>query len=227
MSRSQADLEVRVPRASAGRGRPAHGRTWRSAFPSRRYNFLPPMEGELPRRIQVCGCSGSGKTTLAKAIAEKLGYPHIELDALFHGPKWTPTPVDEFRAKVETATSQEKWTLDGNYSKVRDIIFGRTDTVLWLDYPFALVMSRLIRRTLRRAYRREVLWNENREVLWKHLLPWNESLIWWVIRTYRRRKRQYREFSRDPRLAHINFVRFTRPEEAEAWIRSLPSVQEG
>ena len=36
------------------------------------------------------GTSCSGKTTLARAISQRLGLAHIELDALFWGRDWTP-----------------------------------------------------------------------------------------------------------------------------------------
>lgn len=40
----------------------------------------------VPRRIVVKGSSGSGKSTVADELARRLGVPHIELDALHHGP---------------------------------------------------------------------------------------------------------------------------------------------
>jgi len=48
-----------------------------------------------PRRVLVAGTSGSGKTTLATTIAATLGLPRTEIDALFHGPAWTPRPTFE------------------------------------------------------------------------------------------------------------------------------------
>jgi adenylate kinase family enzyme len=45
-----------------------------------------------PSRVLVAGTSGSGKTTLATRIAGTLTVPHVEIDALFHGPAWTPRP---------------------------------------------------------------------------------------------------------------------------------------
>lgn len=42
------------------------------------------------QRISVVGNSGSGKTTVARAIAEALGVPHLELDSVFHQPDWQP-----------------------------------------------------------------------------------------------------------------------------------------
>ena len=47
----------------------------------------PPMQ-----RINVIGSSNAGKTTLARELAERLGFTHVELDALFWGPGWTPVP---------------------------------------------------------------------------------------------------------------------------------------
>ncbi len=76
----------------------------------------------LPDRISVVGNTGSGKTTLAAELADMLGCPHIELDALHWGPDWTPQPVDIFRDRVRQATAGERWVVDGNYSRVRDII---------------------------------------------------------------------------------------------------------
>jgi adenylate kinase family enzyme len=49
--------------------------------------------------VLVAGVSGSGKTTLAAGVAGVLGAPQVEIDALFHGPGWTPRP--EFIEEVE------------------------------------------------------------------------------------------------------------------------------
>ncbi|BAY66272.1 hypothetical protein NIES22_63860 [Calothrix brevissima NIES-22] len=34
---------------------------------------------------------------------------------------------------------------------VRDIVWGKADTVVWLDYPWNVVMRRILWRTLRRV----------------------------------------------------------------------------
>jgi adenylate kinase family enzyme len=52
-----------------------------------------------PQRVLVAGTSGAGKTTLARAVAGILGCPHVELDALYHGPGWTQRA--EFVAEVD------------------------------------------------------------------------------------------------------------------------------
>lgn len=44
------------------------------------------------RKIAViASASGNGKTTVARELADRLGAPFVELDALVHGPGWTET----------------------------------------------------------------------------------------------------------------------------------------
>ena len=93
----------------------------------------------MPPRIAVVGTSGSGKTTVARELARRLGVPHVELDALFHGPGWTETPVEEFRRRVASTTEGSGWVMDGNYeSSLGDLVLERADTVVWLDLPCRL-----------------------------------------------------------------------------------------
>lgn len=71
------------------------------------------------RRVAVVGTSGSGKTTFAGRLAERLGLPRIELDALHWEPGWRAVEPARFRERVEAVTSAETWVIDGNYSAVR------------------------------------------------------------------------------------------------------------
>src|ERR1700682_388109 len=100
--------------------------------------------------IVVVGTTGSGKTTCASLLAQKLAIPHVELDALFWDANWTSAPAPEFRARVTQALQGECWIVDGNYSKVRDLIWQRATTVVWLDYSLWTIMIRLLRRTVAR-----------------------------------------------------------------------------
>jgi adenylate kinase family enzyme len=174
-----------------------------------------------PQRIAVVGTSGSGKTTMAYRLAQRLGVPHVELDALHWGPDWTPAPREIFRERVERALSGGAWTIDGNYSAVRDITWSRADTVVWLDYPLPVVMGRVTWRTLRRTVMREELWNANRERLPVAMFS-SDSIIWWALRTYRRRKREYPALFSQPAHAHLSVVRLPSPRAAQAWLESLP-----
>jgi adenylate kinase family enzyme len=165
----------------------------------------------------VVGTSGSGKTTLAHRLAQQLGIPHVELDALHWGPNWTHAPPDVFRERAAEALSGQAWTTDGNYSTVRDIVWERADTVVWLDYSLPVVMGRVTWRTLRRSIRREELWNENRERLQEALLS-RDSIVWWALRTYNRRKKEYPNLFSQPEYAHLNIVHLRSPRAAREWL---------
>lgn len=176
---------------------------------------------QAPRRIAVVGTSGSGKTTLARRLAQRLGIAQVELDSLHWGPDWTPAPRDLFRERVARALEGEAWTTDGNYSAVRDIVWARADTVVWLDYTLAVVMGRVIRRTIRRCVLREELWNGNRERFWQSFLA-RDSIVWWALNTYRHRKREYPLLFARPECAHLHVVRLASPCAADRWLDRLP-----
>jgi adenylate kinase family enzyme len=103
------------------------------------------------QRVSVVGVSGAGKTTVGRKLAAALGVAFVELDAIFHQPDWVELPHDDFRERVHAALATPGWVVDGNYSMVRDLVWDRADTVVWLDLPRRLVMRRVILRTLRRA----------------------------------------------------------------------------
>jgi adenylate kinase family enzyme len=77
------------------------------------------------KKVVVIGTSCSGKTTLARRITESLGVTHIELDSIYWKSDWCPRPTEEFRALTAEAVLPERWVADGNYSKVRDIVWGK------------------------------------------------------------------------------------------------------
>ena len=176
---------------------------------------------DRPRRVAVIGTSGSGKTTFSSQLAARLGVPHIELDALFWLPGWQEPELADFRAKVAEAISGDGggWVVDGNYSRVRDLVFGRADTVVWLDLSMRTCLWRTTRRTVRRARRGEVLWGTNRE-RWSGLVD-RSSLTWWIVTTHRSRRRENEERLRDPAFAHLRVHRFRSSAQAEAWLASV------
>ena len=172
------------------------------------------------QRLNVVGTSGVGKTTLARRLSQVLALPHVELDALYWGPNWTEPTPEVFRRRVGAALDRPRWVVDGNYSVVRDIIWGRADTIVWLDYGLPLILWRVTWRTVRRAARREVLWQGNREA-WGRFFS-RDSMVVWVLQTYRRRRRQYRALFADPAHAHLRKVRLRGPRETETWLAALP-----
>ncbi len=166
------------------------------------------LGSDIVRRVSVVGTTGSGKSTLARRLAAILGVPYLELDGVNHQPGWEPLPREEFRRIVATRVAADGWVIDGNYSAVRPLVWGRADTVVWLDLPKAVVMRQVTWRTLRRVAGRQQLWNGNRE-RWANLLSWNpeESVISWAWHKHAEDRARYSAAANDPANAHLRFVR--------------------
>ena len=143
-----------------------------------------------PSRIIVIGTSFSGKATLASKLAIQLSLNQIELDQLHWRENWKEAPLQVFRRAVGAAISGSSWILDGNYGKVRDLLWPRATHLIWLDYPFLTVFGRCLSRTIRRILTREKLWANNRETFAKSFLS-KDSIIVWMVKTFHRRKEQY------------------------------------
>ncbi len=140
-------------------------------------------------RISIVGTSCAGKSTLAQQLADRFDLTHVQLDALAWGPDWQMR--DDFEQRVDDAVAQPKWIIDGNYSKVRDRIWERATTVVWLNYSFPRVFARSIRRTVRRVVRKEKLFADNVETFHGAFLDVRYGILWWVIRTHGKLRRRY------------------------------------
>ena len=175
------------------------------------------------KRVVVIGTSCSGKTTFASQLADQLSITHTELDVLHWLPDWQMQSLEEFRSLVAEVAGQDRWVIDGNYDKVRDIVWPRATHLVWLNYPFRTIFSRAFRRTLRRVISREELFAGNRESLSRALFN-PESIVWWVLRTYRRRRREYPQLFQLPQNKHLEILELKDQNEAD---RFIANVQDG
>ena len=174
-------------------------------------------------RLVLIGTSGAGKTTMAKRIAQTLHMPHIEFDAIRHGPNWAETPDDVFREVLGHQLRGARWVADGNYSFARDIVWPRATTVVWLDLPIRVVMWRLFWRTMRRGVLRQELWNGNREKIWWHFFS-RQSLFLWAMQTHWRRRRTIPPTLARPEHIHLDLVHLRTPKDARQWLLTLAAV---
>ena len=177
------------------------------------------MKTEMAR-VVVIGTSCVGKTTFAQALARMMNFPHVELDALHWQPNWTPRPSEQFRALTADALAQGCWITDGNYGSVRDLVWSRATTVIWLNYSFPIVLRRALTRTIRRVLRQEELFSGNRESLRMAFLS-RESILWWVITTFHRRRRHYRQLFDKATISQLAYVEFRSPSEARNFLRGI------
>jgi adenylate kinase family enzyme len=201
--------EVALIAARRGAGRLAEALLHNSSY----------MNGRLLRLI-VIGTSCCGKTTFSRQLARILQYPHIELDSLYWAPNWTPKHKDEFRRLVEDAVSGDCWVIDGNYRVVRDAIWPRATSVIWLNYGFVTVLARALIRTFRRSLLQEQLYSDNRETLARAFFS-RDSILWWVVSTFRQRRRAYQHLRETERFPQLEWIEFRKSREAGRFLRAF------
>ena len=163
---------------------------------------------------------------MARELSSRLDLPHVELDALYWEPEWTPAAAEVFRRRVAQALEADAWMTDGNYSALRDIVWPRADTIVWLDYRLRVVMWRLLWRTLRRVFTREELWSGNRERFSTQFFS-RDSLFLWALKTYWRRRREYPALLKKPEYAHLRVARLRSPKAARRWVQGITHTRRG
>ena len=173
-----------------------------------------------PSRIAVLGTSCSGKTTLARTLASMLDTRHIELDALHWQPNWVQMPIEEFREQAEEAVKPDRWVMDGNYGKIRDIVWGRATALIWLNYPLPFVFWRGLCRCTKRILTREEIFNGNRESVRLTFLS-RDSLLLWILQTHGRRRKEYPELFKAPHFSHLEVVELNSQSETDALVAAF------
>lgn len=101
------------------------------------------------RRVLVIGSPGSGKTTLSTRLAGKLGVPVYHLDLHHWVAGWSYRDGAQARAAVRSLCEEPAWVMDGNFTESFDLRMPRADTLVWLDYPRAVCIRRILMRTVR------------------------------------------------------------------------------
>ena len=169
---------------------------------------------KAPAKVLVIGVSGSGKTTLAQEISRRLNLPFLPTDPLYWGPNWQPVPVAQVMESVERHLAHEGWVLDGNFEDQHEQIWSRADTIIWLDYNLATILSRVTWRNVKWFLRGDVVWSQQRMTLSRAISGIRHSL-----RSYGRKKRLYRDLL--SRMPDVCVLRFRSPRETSAWLKTL------
>lgn len=181
---------------------------------------------DIGTRIQVVGNTCAGKSTLAEQLAARIDAAFVDLDALNWLPDWvalTDTDPDEFRRRLAEAIAGNRWVIAGSYSGFTRPSRERLQTVVWLDLPLPLILWRVVSRSWRRWRSQELLWGTNRESFWVHFALWrgSDSLIYWALKTHRRKRRRYTADMADPDWAHVRFIRLRSVREVDEFVAAV------
>jgi len=171
------------------------------------------------QRIVILGRTGSGKTTLARELATTIGVPHVELDALYFGPGFSTAPLSVLRERTSAAIAGDRWVTDGNKSAVRDLVWPRADTVIWLDYPSVVSLWRLGKRALWRTsvLKAQAAKRGGEAGLFKQFFLAAKGVLT-ALRSHRGQRREYPRMFAEQENQHLAVVRLRSPRATRRWL---------
>lgn len=176
-------------------------------------------------RISIVGATGSGKTFVARALARQLDLPLYQLDSLYWDSAGRAVPREQFREAVAEVVSHDSWIVDGHYRDVRDLIWRRADTIVWLNYPLAVVGLRLVRRYTSKILKvsaggsHDSGTSRTRTVSSAAKVTWKDRAAR-IARTMRERK-EYGIVLTSPEYRDIKIVELRSKRATREWLNSL------
>jgi adenylate kinase family enzyme len=102
---------------------------------------------KLGSKIVVVGVSAAGKSTFSRKLAQVSGLPLTLMDSIMWKPGWKYVGDEETVRKLDGASSQQEWIIEGYISKqARTFVFNRADSIIYLDYSPLTSSWRYIKR---------------------------------------------------------------------------------
>jgi adenylate kinase family enzyme len=144
----------------------------------------------------------------------------VELDSLLFAADLTTVPLELLRERAAAAIAGDRWVIDGNKKALRDLIWPRADTVVWLDYPFAVSVWRLGKRALRRTSRVTEQRADDGAPRSGRLLQLARAArgVLTALRSHRGQRRRYPRMFAEPQHRHLAVVRLRTPRATRRWL---------
>lgn len=175
-------------------------------------------------KIIVLGSSCSGKTTLGQRLAIINQAKHIDLDDLNWLPGWKARPSDELNKRLaDSLWGESKWIITGNYRNTHSLTMPMATSVVWLDFPLRLILWRMLKRTLQRILRKELVCNGNYETVWGTFFD-KDNLFAYTIRTYKKRKEQFSGLQ--DTYPHLKIFHIESPKALELFVAEFQNINQ-
>lgn len=134
------------------------------------------------KRILIIGSPGSGKSTLSFSLAEKLKYPILHLDRIYHIDNTHAVTRDVFLKRLRNFITQNRsYIIDGNYTGTLEERIEDADTIIHLDFDTEICLENIEKRRLSNQARPDMAPGFDNSIK-------NETFYSYV-RTFRKEKR--------------------------------------
>lgn len=97
-------------------------------------------------RISIVGGSGSGKSTLCSILSKELNLPAVHLDGINFDSNWVEIDKSKRDNIIADKALEDKWIIDGNYTKTLKNRLERADLIIWLDYSTFALLKGVLKR---------------------------------------------------------------------------------
>lgn len=164
------------------------------------------------KKIIVVGPSGAGKSYFSKQLAKITGLPLYHLDNIFWKEDKTHISREEFDDKLLKILEQDKWIIDGDYSRTYELRIKYADTIYFLDFPLEVALDGVVQR----------IGKPRDDIPWKEEV-FDPDFKQWIIDWYK---------NTQPWVYHLiekykgskNIVIFKTREEVDSYIESCRSA---
>ncbi|MGW6244364.1 adenylate kinase [Streptomyces roseolus] len=145
-----------------------------------------------------------------------MGVGHTDLDEILFTDAGA-LPLGEFRAAAAEITGRESWVVEGNFSKLADVVWHRADVLVWLDLPLRLVVWRITVRSLRQLAGLDASAQAKR-LTWSRAFFGRRSLLRTAVRKYRHNRPRYVRQVAETAALGVRVVRLRSGREADGWL---------
>ncbi|MBP5592746.1 MAG: helix-turn-helix domain-containing protein [Clostridia bacterium] len=95
----------------------------------------------INNKIMIVGPSGAGKSCFSKKLADILNLPLYHLDNIWWKEDKTHISKEDFDGELYKILKNDKWIIDGDYSRTYEMRMNACDTIIFLDYPLELCLA--------------------------------------------------------------------------------------
>ena len=95
----------------------------------------------IKNKIMIVGPSGAGKSCFSKKLADILKLPLYHLDNIWWKEDKTHISREDFDGELYKILKNDKWIIDGDYSRTYEMRMNACDTIIFLDYPLDLCLA--------------------------------------------------------------------------------------